>query len=176
MFHPSWDWGLGIGDRGSGIRIQGPGRGDEREELRVESEELAPWLRASRSSPFPARLAPGLLQESDRGSGIGDFVIRKFLIRHFLRRSMFPPSDLSEPSRALTQCHAAGRLCFMKVRTVSFEALQRDKRRARKRDELRLARGEVTPEQFEAETSRIPTDAKITIPDFCETIERLYGR
>jgi len=42
--------------------------------------------------------------------------------------------------------------------------------------ELRLARGEVTPEQLEAETSRISSDAKITIPDFCETIERLYGR
>jgi hypothetical protein len=64
----------------------------------------------------------------------------------------------------------------MKVRTVSFETLQRDKRRARKRDELRLARGEVTPEQLEAETSRFPSDAKITIPDFCETIERLYGK
>jgi hypothetical protein len=67
-------------------------------------------------------------------------------------------------------------MLVMKVRTVSFEALQRDKRRARKRDELRLARGEVTPEQLEAETSRIPSDAKITIPDFCETIERLYGK
>lgn len=64
----------------------------------------------------------------------------------------------------------------MRVRNVSFETLQRDKRRARKRDELRLVRGEVTPEQLEAETSRIPEDARITIPDFCETIERLYGK
>ena len=63
----------------------------------------------------------------------------------------------------------------MKAKIVSFEALQRDKRRARKRDELRLARGEVTPEQLEEETSLIPSDAKITVPDFCETIERLYG-
>jgi hypothetical protein len=64
----------------------------------------------------------------------------------------------------------------MKVRTVSFEALQRDKRRARKRDELRLARGEVTPQQLEDETSRIPKDSKITIPGFYETIERHYGK
>jgi hypothetical protein len=41
----------------------------------------------------------------------------------------------------------------MKARTVSFEALQ-----------------------LEAETSRIPSDAKITVRDFCETIERLYGK
>jgi len=69
----------------------------------------------------------------------------------------------------------ADRMGPMRIRTVSFEALQRDKRRARKRDELRLARGEVTPERLEEETSRIPRDAKITIPDFCKTIERLYG-
>jgi hypothetical protein len=64
----------------------------------------------------------------------------------------------------------------MKVRTVSFEALQRDKRRARKRDELRLARGEVTPEQLQEENSLVPRNAKITIPDFCETLERYYGK
>jgi len=64
----------------------------------------------------------------------------------------------------------------MKVRTVSFEALQRDKRRARKRDELRLARGEVTPEQLEAENSFIPLGVKITVQNFSETIERYYGK
>jgi len=64
----------------------------------------------------------------------------------------------------------------MKDRTVSFEALQRDKRRARKRDERRLARGEVTPKQLEEENSMIPMGAKITIPNFCETLERYYGK
>jgi hypothetical protein len=64
----------------------------------------------------------------------------------------------------------------VKVRTVSFEALQRDKRRARMRDERRLARGEVTPEQLEEENSMIPMGAKITILDFCKTLERYYGK
>jgi len=64
----------------------------------------------------------------------------------------------------------------LKVRTVSFETLQRDKRRARKRDERRLASGEVTPEQLEAETSLIPLETKITISNFCETLERYYGK
>lgn len=59
---------------------------------------------------------------------------------------------------------------------VSFERLQRDKRRARLRDERRLARGEVTPEQLEAETSLIPMGTKITIPNFCQTLERYYGK
>ena len=76
----------------------------------------------------------------------------------------------------MTRCHAAGRSCFMKVRTVSFEALQRDKRRARKRDELRLARGEVTPEQLQEENSLIPMGTKITILNFRETMERYYGK
>jgi hypothetical protein len=64
----------------------------------------------------------------------------------------------------------------MEVRTVSFEALQRDKRRARKRDELRLARGEVTPEQLQEENSLIPRNAKITILNLRETMERYYGK
>lgn len=64
----------------------------------------------------------------------------------------------------------------MEIRTVSFEALQRDKRRARRRDELRLARGEVTPEQLEEETSMIPLSAKITILNLRETLERYYGK
>jgi hypothetical protein len=59
---------------------------------------------------------------------------------------------------------------------VSFEALQCDKRRARKRDKLRLSRGELTPELLEAETSRIPSNAKITILNFCETMVRHYGK
>lgn len=61
-------------------------------------------------------------------------------------------------------------------RTVSFEALQRDKRRARKRDERRLARGEVTPEQLEEENSMIPMGTKIRILNLRETLERHYGR
>jgi hypothetical protein len=64
----------------------------------------------------------------------------------------------------------------VKVRTASFEALQRDKRRARRRDGRRLASGEVTPEQLEEENSLIPLGAKIEIPNFCETIERHYGK
>jgi hypothetical protein len=64
----------------------------------------------------------------------------------------------------------------VKVKVVSFETLQRDKRRARLRDEQRLARGEVTREQLEVETSLVPMSAKITIPDFCQTLERYYGK
>ena len=64
----------------------------------------------------------------------------------------------------------------MKVKTVSFEKLQRDKRRARLRDERRLARGEVTPEQLQAENSLIPRGAEITVLNFCETMERYYGK
>jgi hypothetical protein len=50
-------------------------------------------------------------------------------------------------------------------RTVSFEALQRQKRRARARDERRLASGEVTPEQLQAENSFIPEGTPIEIVD-----------
>ncbi len=64
----------------------------------------------------------------------------------------------------------------MKVKVVSFERLQRDKRRARLRDERRLARGEVTPQQLQEENSLVPAGAKITILNFCETIERYYGK
>ena len=60
----------------------------------------------------------------------------------------------------------------VKVMTVSFEKLQRDKRRARLRDTRRLARGEVTPEQLEV----VPMGARITIQDFCQTLERYYGK
>jgi hypothetical protein len=64
----------------------------------------------------------------------------------------------------------------VKVKTVSFEKLQRDKRRARLRDERRLASGEVTPEQLEAENSMIPMGTNIEILNFCETMERYYGK
>ena len=64
----------------------------------------------------------------------------------------------------------------METRTVSFEELQRDKRRARKRDELRLARGEVTPEQMEEENSFIPLNAKITLQDFSKTLKSYYDK
>ena len=64
----------------------------------------------------------------------------------------------------------------MEEKIVSFEALQRDKRRARKRDELRLARGEVTPEQLQEENSLVPLNARITILNLRETMERYYGK
>jgi transcription elongation GreA/GreB family factor len=64
----------------------------------------------------------------------------------------------------------------VKAKTVSFEKLQRDKRRARLRDERRLARGEVTPEQLQEENSLVPMGATITIVNLCETLERYYGK
>lgn len=69
-----------------------------------------------------------------------------------------------------------GHIVGVKAKTVSFEKLQRDKRRARLRDELRLARGEVTPEQLEEESSLIPLEARITVRDFCQTLARYYGK
>ena len=53
---------------------------------------------------------------------------------------------------------------------MSFETLQQDKRRARKRDELRLARGEVTPEQLQEKNSFIPLNAKVSILNLRETM------
>ena len=50
-------------------------------------------------------------------------------------------------------------------REVSFEALQRQKRRARARDARRLAAGEVTPEQLQAENSFVPEGTPIRILD-----------
>ena len=64
----------------------------------------------------------------------------------------------------------------MKVTTVSFEKLQRDKRMARLRDEQRLARGEVTSEQLQEENSLVPMGTKIEILNLCETLERYYGK
>lgn len=64
----------------------------------------------------------------------------------------------------------------METRTVSFEELQSDKRRARKRDELRLSRGEVTPEQLQEENSLFPLNAQIRILHLRETMERYYGK
>jgi len=77
---------------------------------------------------------------------------------------------------ALDKGSPGWQLSVVRVRTVSYEKLQRDKRRARLRDELRLARGAVTPEQLEEENSFVPMGAKITIPDFCRTLERYYGK
>ena len=51
----------------------------------------------------------------------------------------------------------------MKGREVSFEALQRQKRRARARDAKRLADGEVTPAQLQEENSFIPTGTPMRI-------------
>lgn len=64
----------------------------------------------------------------------------------------------------------------MKVKVISFEKLQRDKRKARLRDEQRRARGEVTPEQLQEENSLIPRNAKITILNLRETMECYYGK
>ena len=63
-----------------------------------------------------------------------------------------------------------------KVKTVSFEKLQRDKRKARLRDERRLASDEISPRQLEEENSLVPMSAKITIPNFRETQERRCGK
>ena len=64
----------------------------------------------------------------------------------------------------------------MKVKTVSFEKLQRDKRKARAEDARRLASGEVTPEQLQEENSLVPMGTKITILNLRETLERHYGK
>ena len=80
------------------------------------------------------------------------------------------------PLGRLDRRDSGGYPAGVKVRTVSFETLQRDKRRARKRDELRLTRGEVTAEQLEVENSFIPFSAKITIQDFSKTLERYYDK
>ena len=78
--------------------------------------------------------------------------------------------------RGLDRACPGWQVSSVKVKTVSFEKLQRDKRKARLRDERRMARGEVTPVQLEEENSLIPIGAKITIPDFCQTLERHYGK
>jgi hypothetical protein len=61
------------------------------------------------------------------------------------------------------------------AKVISFEELQRDKRKSRAEDARRLATGEVTPEQMQRENSLIPPNARITIPALCETLERYYG-
>lgn len=79
---------------------------------------------------------------------------------------------LTQETPACPGWHVAG----VKAKTVSFGKLQRDKRRARLRHEHRLASGEVTPKQLEVVNSLIPMDARITIPDFCQTLERYSGK
>jgi len=64
----------------------------------------------------------------------------------------------------------------VKVREVSFEELQRDKRQDRLRDAARLEAKEVTPRQLEEENSLIPLQARIRILDLPATMERLYGK
>jgi hypothetical protein len=76
----------------------------------------------------------------------------------------------------LDRWHIGDYFSSVKVRTVSLETLQQDKRRARKRDELRLARGEVTPEQLQERNSFIPLNAKVSILNLRETMERYYGK
>jgi hypothetical protein len=86
------------------------------------------------------------------------------------------PCQKGLPLGRLDRRHGGNYLAQMKVRTVSFEALQRDKRSARRRDELRLARGEVTPEQLQEKNSFIPLNAKVSILNLRETMERYYGK
>jgi hypothetical protein len=107
-----------------------------------------------------------------RNSGVAPVTIRWF----WHQLGMMGVYGFGVVGGRLTRRRVAGKVILMEVRTVSFEALQRDKRRARKRDELRLARGEVTPEQLQEENSLIPMGTKITILNFCETIERHYGK
>ena len=64
----------------------------------------------------------------------------------------------------------------VKVKSVGLEKLQRDKRGARLWDERCLASGEVTPQELQEENSFVPMGERNTIPNFCETIERYYGR
>jgi len=84
--------------------------------------------------------------------------------------------DVDDWSCGLDRACPGWHSSHVRVKTVSFEELQRDKRMARLRDERRLARGEVTPEQLQEENSLIPANVRITIPDFCETMERYYGK
>lgn len=67
-------------------------------------------------------------------------------------------------------------LAAVKIKTVSFENLQRDKRRERARDERRLARGEVTPEELEEENALFPMDAKAEVPELFQTLALYYGK
>lgn len=64
----------------------------------------------------------------------------------------------------------------VKAKTISFEQLQRDKRRERLRDERRLARGEVTPEQLQRENSLFSPDAPVEIPKLWETLRAHYAK
>lgn len=64
----------------------------------------------------------------------------------------------------------------MEISFVSFEELQRDKRADREEDARRLRLGLVTPEQLENEYSRVPLGTPIRILNFCETVERYYGK
>lgn len=87
-----------------------------------------------------------------------------------------PCKDVDDRRLELDRTCPGRHVSHVKVKVVSFEKLQRDKRRARLRDERRLASGEVTPEQLEEENSMIPIGAKITIPNFYQTLGRYYGK
>jgi hypothetical protein len=86
----------------------------------------------------------------------------------------FTENASPESSLAFLRIHAM--LCRVKVKTVSFEKLQRDKRKDRLRDERRLARGEVTPEELQRENSWFPPDAPVNIPALWETLEKHYAK
>lgn len=60
-------------------------------------------------------------------------------------------------------------------REVSFEALQRQKRRARARDARRLAAGEVTPEQLQAGNSFVPEGTEIRMVNLAQALKRHYS-
>lgn len=60
-------------------------------------------------------------------------------------------------------------------REVSFEALQRQKRRARARDARRLAAGDVTPEQLQRENSFVQEGTPIRIVNLSQSLRRHYS-
>lgn len=64
----------------------------------------------------------------------------------------------------------------METRFASYEELQRDKRADREEDARRLRLGLVTPEQLENEYSMVPLGTPIAILNFCEVVERYYGK
>jgi hypothetical protein len=63
----------------------------------------------------------------------------------------------------------------VKVNEVSHNEFQRDKRDSRAEDQRRLDLHLVSPEQLEEENSLVPMNAKFTVLNFCEMIEKHYG-
>jgi len=55
---------------------------------------------------------------------------------------------------------------------VSFEQLDREHREERLRDAERVRKGEITPEQLQAENSIFPINAKMRIVDLAGYLKR----